>query len=82
MGGMILKLQGWNNFTDYVLDEALSGEAMKLFVIDKIKKKLIFFHKNKKDIWFQNLDSCFAKHQFNLYLTVIDLLGIPPLAKN
>ena len=62
MGGMILKWGAWNNFTDYVLDEALSGEAMKLFVIDKIKKKLIFFHKNKKDIWFQRLDSCFAKH--------------------
>ena len=47
-GGMILKWGAWSNFTDYVLDEALSGEAMKLFVIDKIKKKLIFFHKNKK----------------------------------
>ena len=42
-GGMILKWGAWSNFTDYVLDEALSGEAMKLFVIDKIKKKLIFF---------------------------------------
>ena len=62
IGGMILKWGAWNNFTDHVLDEALSGEAMKLFVIDKIKKKLIFFHKNKKDIWFQRLDSCFAKH--------------------